>query len=115
MIKRTWMLNAMSMTSFYLVLAILLEVAGTTSMKLSDGFNHFLPSVFIFIFYALSFVFLTLTLKRFDVSFVYAVWSGLGTLLIAMIGIVFFHEPLTVIKGASLGLIIIGIMGLRLG
>ena len=104
-----------SATGLYLLLAILLEVAGTTSMKLSDGFSVLLPSILIFVFYSLSFVFLTLTLKRLEVSFVYAIWSGLGTLLIAMIGIFFFHEAVTLIKILSLFMIIGGIVGLRLG
>lgn len=103
------------LTSFYLLLAILLEVAGTTSMKFSEGFTHLLPSIFIFVFYTFSFIFLTLTLKRLEVSFVYAIWSGLGTLLIAVIGIFFFHEPVTAIKVGSLALVIIGVMGLKLG
>lgn len=102
-------------TLLYLILAILLEVAGTTSMKLSNGFTKVGPSVFIFIFYILSFAFLTLSLKRLEVSFAYAVWSGLGTLLIAIIGVTFFHEPMTSIKALSLGLIISGVVGLRLG
>jgi small multidrug resistance pump len=104
-----------TMTGLYLLLAILLEVAGTTSMKLSDGFNHLTPSVLIFIFYIFSFLFLTLTVKRLDVSLVYAIWSGVGTLLIAVIGICFFHEPVTSIKVISLAFIIFGVMGLRLG
>lgn len=103
------------LTSLYLLLAILLEVAGTTSMKLSYGFTHWVPSVLIFVFYTFSFIFLTLTLKRLEVSFVYAVWSGLGTLLIAVIGMVFFHESVTAIKIGSLALVIVGIMGLKLG
>lgn len=104
-----------TMTGFYLLLAIVLEVAGTTSMKLSDGFSNLGPSIFIFVFYAFSFVFLTLTLKRLDVSIVYAIWSGLGTLLVAVIGIVFFNEPVTLVKLSSLAFIIIGVMGLKLG
>jgi small multidrug resistance pump len=104
-----------AMTGLYLCLAVLLEVAGTTSMKLSDGFNNILPSVLIFVFYTLSFVFLTLTLKRMEVSVVYAIWSGLGTLAIATIGMVFFHEPVTIIKILSLLLIIAGVVGLKLG
>ncbi len=103
------------LSTIYLLLAILFEVAGTTSMKLSDGFNKVGPSIFIFIFYILSFTFLTLTLKRLEVSVAYAVWSGLGTLLIAIIGVFFFHEPMTLVKAASLFLIVIGIFGLRLG
>ena len=82
------------LSTCYLILAILFEVAGTTSMKLSDGFNKIGPSIFIFVFYILSFTFLTLTLKRLEVSIAYAVWSGLGTLLIAIVGVFFFQEPL---------------------
>ena len=84
-------------------------------MKLSSGFTHVGPSILIFVFYFLSFCFLTLSLKRLEVSFAYAVWSGLGTLLIAIIGVTFFHEPITSIKVISLGLIISGVIGLRLG
>ncbi|HLF66449.1 MAG TPA: multidrug efflux SMR transporter, partial [Gammaproteobacteria bacterium] len=82
------------LTAFYLLLAILLEVAGTTAMKVSDGFTYFWPSILIFVFYFLSFVFLSLTLKRFEVTFAYAIWSGLGTLLLAVIGTLFYAEPI---------------------
>lgn len=99
----------------YLVLAIFLEVAGTTSMKLSNGFTQLGPSILIFVFYFFSFGFLTLSLKRLEISTAYAVWSGLGTLLIALIGMFFFKESMTVIKALSLMLIIIGVVGLRLG
>lgn len=103
------------LTLFYLLLAIFLEVAGTTSMKLSHGFTKVGPSISIFVFYLLSFGFLTLSLKRLEISFAYAVWSGLGTLLIAIIGVTFFHEPMTFLKAISLLLIISGVIGLRLG
>jgi small multidrug resistance pump len=65
----------------YLSAAILLEVAGTTSMKLSQGFTRTLPSVLIFVFYALSFVALTLALKRLELSVAYVIWAGVGTAL----------------------------------
>lgn len=103
------------LSTCYLILAILLEVAGTTSMKLSEGFSKIGPSILIFIFYIFSFIFLTLSLRRLEVSIAYAIWSGLGTLLIAMIGVYFFHEPMNMIKAFSLGLIIVGVVGLRLG
>ena len=105
----------MTLTGFYLFLAILLEVAGTTSMKFSVGFTKLIPSTLIFVFYTFSFVFLTLALKRLEISIAYAIWAGLGTLLIAVIGIFFFHESITLIKLISLGLIITGVVGLRLG
>ncbi|MBV8802303.1 MAG: QacE family quaternary ammonium compound efflux SMR transporter [Gammaproteobacteria bacterium] len=101
--------------ALYLMFAILLEVAGTTSMKLSDGFTILFPSIFIFIFYFFSFVFLSLSLRRLELSAAYAVWSGLGTLLITLIGMLSFQEPMTIIKAFSLGLIIVGVVGLRLG
>ncbi|AHY47941.1 Membrane transporter of cations and cationic drugs [Rubrobacter radiotolerans] len=99
----------------YLVFAILAEVAGTTSMKASKGFTLLVPSVLIFVFYGFSLVLLTLSLKSLDVSVAYAVWSGMGTALIATIGILWFREPLGALKLASLVLIIIGVAGLNLG
>lgn len=99
----------------WLLLAIILEVCGTTSMKLSEGFARLLPSILIFVFYGLSFASLTIALKSIDVSIAYAVWSGVGTALIAAIGILWFKEPSGVLKLASLALIIIGVVGLNLG
>jgi small multidrug resistance pump len=97
----------------YLAAAILFEVAGTTSMKLAQGFTRPLPSVLIFIFYALAFVALTLTLKKMDISVAYSVWSGVGTALIAAIGIFWFQEPLTPVRLACIALIVIGVVGLN--
>lgn len=104
----------MMLTGLYLFLAIILEVAGTTSMKFSHGFTEIGPSMLIFIFYSLSFCFLTLSLKKLDVSLAYAVWSGLGTFLIAVIGVFYFQESMTLLKAASLLFIIVGVIGLRL-
>lgn len=98
----------------YLTGAIFLEIAGTTSMKLSEGFTRLIPSILIFVFYALSFLALTMTLKKIDVSIAYAIWAGAGTALIAIIGILHFKEPLTLIKVVSVGLIIIGVVGLNI-
>ncbi len=98
---------------FFLTLAILTEVAGTTSMKLSAGFTYLTPSIFIFIFYFFSFMFLTFSLKRLEVGFAYATWSGLGTLLIYIISVCFFLEPVTIIKTLSLFCIIMGVIGLQ--
>ena len=98
----------------YLLLAILFEVLGTTAMKLSEGFTKTTPSIAMAIFYILSLVMLTLTLKKIDVSIAYAIWSGLGTALIAGIGIMVFGESLTPLKIASIALIILGVIGLQL-
>ena len=101
------------MSWFYLILAIFTEVAGMTSMKLSAGFTELGPSVLIFLFYGLSLIFLTLSLKRLEIGFAYAIWSGVGTLLIFLIGINFFNETMTWLKTISLGLIILGVIGLK--
>lgn len=100
----------------YLVLAIILEVAGTTNMKLSQGFTNILPSILIFVFYGLSFIFLTMALKKIDVSLAYAIWAGLGTALIAAIGFIYFKEVVTGIKLISIALIVIEVevVGLNL-
>ena len=99
---------------FYLVLAIVFEVAGTTAMKLSEGFTKTLPSVAMALFYIASLGVLTLALKRIDVSVAYAIWAGVGTSLIAIIGIVYFKEELSVLKLISIVFIIIGVVGLHL-
>ena len=96
-----------------LIAAILLEVAGTTNMKLSEGFSKLVPSVLVLFFYALSIIALTFAVNRLDVSVAYAVWSGMGTALVAIIGLWFFQESVTSIKVIALGLIIVGVVMLH--
>ncbi|BCL39503.1 DMT family transporter [Nostoc sp. MS1] len=105
----------MSISLIYLLVAILFEVSGTTCMKLSDGFNKLMPSVLIFVFYGLCFTFQTLSLKNIDISIAYSVWSGLGTALIATIGLIWFGESMTLVKFMSLILIIVGVVGINSG
>lgn len=93
--------------------AILLEVAGTTCMRLSEGFARLVPSVLIFVFYAASFALNTLIIRTLGLSVVYAVWSGVGTVLTAGIGFLYFKEPATAMKLACIGLIVLGVMGLH--
>ena len=102
------------MSWVYLVCAIIMEVIGTTNMKLSEGFTKTLPSILMFVFYGFSFAFLTLALKKIDLSLSYAIWSGVGTALIAAIGVLYFKEPVTAIKIGSIALIVIGVVGLAL-
>jgi len=98
----------------WLIGAIVFEVLGTTAMKLSEGFTKTMPSVAMGVFYILSLTALTYALKKFDVSMAYAIWSGVGTALITLIGIWYFKESISVMKLASIGLIIIGVVGLHL-
>ena len=102
------------MAWLFLFLAILLEVCGTTCMKLSAGFTRPIPSALIFVFYGLCFAALTLAIKRIDLSVTYAVWSGVGMALIATIGILWFREAFNFGKAISLALILAGVVGLNL-
>lgn len=99
---------------YLLLLAIMFEVCGTTCMKLSEGFSKLTPSVLIFVFYAISFFFFTLALKGIDVSIAYAIWAGLGTALITVVGIFWFREPASALKLISLVVVIAGVIGLHL-
>lgn len=103
----------MSTSWISLIAAIVFEVSGTTCMKLSQGFTKIVPSVLIFVFYGLCFSFLTLALKKLEVSVAYSVWAGLGTILIAIIGIIWFRESASFIKLLSIALIIIGVIGIN--
>jgi small multidrug resistance pump len=105
----------MSITVWLILLvAILLEVSGTTAMKLSEGFTKIGPSLMMLMFYGASFTCLALTFKAIDVSLAYAVWAGLGTALIALIGFLYFAEPVSWLRVACIALIVIGVFGLNL-
>jgi len=97
-----------------LMAAIAFEVIGTTCMKLSDGFTRYVPATLMLLFYLASLVGLSLTLKKIEVGIAYAVWSGVGTALIAVIGIAFFQEELTPMKVGGMLLVITGAVMLNL-
>jgi len=99
---------------FYLTMAILLEVMGTTCMKLSEGFTRLIPSVLVFVLYGVCFALMILALKRIELGVTYAIWSGLGTALIALIGIVWFQESVSLLKIVSIGFIVLGVVGVQL-
>jgi len=99
---------------FIFSLGIVFEVLGTICMKLADGFSKLVPSVLVFVFYGLSLASLVFVLKKMEVSVVYAIWASLGIVLISIIGIIWFKEPISFIKIISILLIIIGIFGLEL-
>lgn len=98
----------------YILLAILLEVVGTSCMKLSEGFSRILPSILMFVFYGLCLTILTLALKKMELGVLYAVWSGLGTALITAIGIFLLNESASPVKIGAILLIIIGVVILKL-
>lgn len=94
--------------------AIFFELIATSALKASDGFTRPLPASLTVIGYAASFYLLSLTLKRMEVSVVYAIWSGAGTALMALVGYFLFSEQLPPLKMASIGLIVLGVVGLNL-
>jgi len=101
----------------YLLLAgaIAAEVAGTTAMKYSDGFSKLWPSLVTVLGYVIAFVLLAQTLKTVQVGTAYAIWAGVGTAVIAAIGMLFLGEGLSAAKLTGIALIIGGVVLLNLG
>lgn len=95
-----------------LLFAILSEVGGTLALRVSDGFTRPVPVLFVVVGYGISFWFMSLALKDIPVSLTYAVWSGVGTALVAVAGVTYFGETMNVMKLASLALIVLGVAGL---
>ena len=99
---------------FLLALAILLELSGTICLKLSHGFSRLVPSIGVVCFYLGSFTLMSFSLKTLEVGIVYAIWAGVGTALIAIVGILAFGESITVLKILGLLMIVGGTFLLRL-
>lgn len=97
-----------------LAVAILVEVAGTTCMKLSNGFSRPLPAILVFVFYGIGFSLLSICMKTLDLSVVYAIWCGVGMAIIALLGVTVFGETMTLHKGLSIFLIGVGVVSLSL-
>ena len=97
-----------------LSLAIVTEVAATIALRFTDGFTRVVPSTVVVLGYGISFWLLALVLRELSIGTTYAVWSAAGTALIAAIGVFAFGEPATALKVASLGLIILGVVGLNM-
>jgi small multidrug resistance pump len=98
----------------YLRLAIVFEVAGTTCMKLSAGLARVVPTMLMEVCYCICFGFLTLGVKKIEVSVAYAVWSGVGMGLITLVGIAWFQESMTLGKAGGILAIIGGVIALNL-
>ena len=97
-----------------LAVAIIAELCGSTCMKLSNGFTNIYPSILTFIFWGISFTIFIFALKHFDLSFIYAIWAGIGILLVSVIGMTYFKEPVTTLKIISILVIVIGVVLLNL-
>src|SRR4051794_7197608 len=101
------------MTGLLLGFAISSEVIATLALKASDGFSRPLPAAIVVVGYAISFWLLALVLKPPSVGTPSAVWSAPGTAAIALIGVVAYGETANALKLASLGLIVLGVVGLN--
>ncbi|MEU6193548.1 multidrug efflux SMR transporter [Streptomyces sp. NPDC047061] len=101
----------------YLTLAgaIAAEVAATTAMKYADGFSRLWPTLLTAVGYVVSFLLLAQTLKTLSIGTAYAIWSGVGTATIAVLGLLLFGEALTLVKVAGILLIVGGVVVLNLG
>ena len=105
----------MSVDWLLLAAAIVLEVAGTVSMKLSHGFTQALPSAMLVVCYAASFTCLNFALRTIEVSVAYAIWSAIGLILVSAIGMLVLRESAGLFKIGSIALIVLGVVGLYAG
>ena len=102
------------MTYLYLLVAIVAEVIATSFLKQSSGFTRLAPSVVTIAGYAIAFFFLSLTLRSMNVGVAYAIWSGLGIVLITAIAWMFYGEKIDAAAMAGMGLIIAGVIVMNL-
>jgi len=105
--------GARRMPWILLILAVVCEVFGTLSLKLSNGFSVPGPSIAVVAGYGLSFILLARVLKTMEVGVAYAAWSGLGTALVAIAGIFIFGESATLAKAVCITMIVGGVIGLH--
>lgn len=99
---------------FYLSLAIASEIAGTVMLRSSHSFTRLWPTVFVVVSYTVSFRFLAAALTGMEVGIAYAVWSAVGTFVIAVIGVLAWNERLGAAKVAGLVLVISGVVLLNI-
>ncbi len=93
-----------------LIVAIICEVVGTTFLQKSEQFTRLTPTLIMAASYGLAFYFLSVTLRHIPVGIAYAIWSGLGIVLISAIGYVFFRQTLDIAALIGLGFIVVGII-----
>ena len=98
----------------YLIIAGLFEVVWAIALKYADGFTRLWPSAISVAGMIVSVVLLELSLRQLPVGTAYAVWTGIGTVGVAVLGMILFQEPATAVRIACIGLIVCGIAGLKL-
>jgi len=94
----------------YLIIAVICETIGTACLKASDEFTRFWPSLGVLIGFAGAFYFLALTMRTMPIGIVYAIWSGVGIILITLMGLFFFKQSLDAAAYVGMGFIILGVI-----
>ena len=92
---------------------ILCEIIALVFMKKSEGFTKLYPILLVLLFYSAALGFLILVLRKMDTSVAYAIWASSGILIMAVVGMLFLKEPVTVVKIVSIILITLGVLGLE--
>lgn len=98
----------------FLAIAIVSEISATSALKASAGFTKVVPSIVVVIGYLLSFYFLSLTLKVIPIGIAYAIWAGLGIVLLAVVGWVVYDQQLDIAAMLGISLIMAGVLVLNL-
>lgn len=98
----------------YLALAIVAEVIATSALKAANGFSQLVPSLVVIAGYGTAFYCLSLALRSVPLGIAYAIWSGVGTALIALIGVVLYKQKLDPAAMLGIGLIVVGVLVLNL-
>ena len=94
----------------YLSIAILAEVIATSSLKAAEGFTRLIPSLIVVFGYGTAFYFLSLTLRTMQVGTAYAIWSGVGTVIISIVAWLFYNQKLDAPSILGMALIISGVI-----
>lgn len=102
------------MSWIYLLIAGFFEIFWAVGLKLSQGFSKVVPSVFTVIGMLASFYFLSLALRKLPLSTSYAIWTGIGTAGTVLFGVFYFQESISTAHIICVGMIILGIIGLRI-
>lgn len=103
------------MAYLLLVLAGLCEIVWAIGLKYTDGFTRLGPSIFTIVMYALSIYLLGLAMRGLPVGTAYAIWVGIGAVGTVLVAAVLFDEPIGALKAASLALVLVGLVGLKIG
>lgn len=102
------------MAYLYLAIAIVAEVLATSALKASGEFTKLLPSLIVICGYGVAFYFLTLVLRTLPIGITYAVWAGLGIVLVTVAGALWYHQIPDLPAAIGMGLIVAGVVVINL-